>query len=404
MSVINQMLQDLQSRNVKTIDADSPTTEEIQVPKVDFSWQAVLSKGRIEKGILVFLVLIFSIVVFRFFFFHEKPVPNATAPLQQATLLPIAQLIELKNITLKKENAYTSVIFSFDQPTTYRLEQNATQGTVTVFFKNIKLTAPLPTELAESAIENMQTSAINSETGITITLKKDSSVLGLVSQANDEKNIVLNLSDNDLAKNSSEIAKTVEPVDNKQLAERAYNQSLLVLNEGNIKEAIHQLQESLILQPDYLPSQQALVTLLLQQKEIDLAEKYLDQALNQRPQNVSLLQLKARMQLIANNPNAALHTLQSFSPPLAGNTDYYALIAAIHQQLKNFDLAAQLYRQIVMVQPNEGKWWVGLGAALDAQQQTNAAQEAYQRAAMLHTLDPNLQAFVDSRLSVTNNN
>lgn len=404
MSVINQMLQDLQSRNVKTTDTDPSVVEEIQAPKMAFSWRSALNKGKIEKGILVLLVLIFASVVLRFFFFHKNFSPKTAASIQKVALLPTAQLTNLKNITLKKENFYTSVIFSFDQPTTYRLEQNTTQGTVTVFFKNTKLTSPLPTDLTESAIENMQISTLNAETAITITLKKDISVLGLVSQANDAKNIVLNLHGNDLAETSGEITKTIEPLNNKQLAERAYNQSLLVLNEGNIKESVYKLQESLTLQSDYLPSQQALITLLLQQKEVDLANKYLDQALNQRPQNVALLQLKARMQLMANNPNAALHTLQSFSPPLASNVDYYALIAAIHQQLKNFDLAEQLYHQIVMIQPNEGKWWVGLGAALEAQQHDNAAQEAYQRAAMLHTLDPNLQAFVDSKLSITNNN
>ncbi len=312
MSVINQMLQDLKSRNVKTTDTDSTVTEEIQVPKMAFSWRVVLSRSRIEKGILVILVVIFASVGVRFFFFREKPLPSLPTPAHQVT--PLSSV------------------------------------------------APKETIPAVTA------------------------------------------QDNEIPIESGEITKIIEPLNNEQLAERAYNQSLLALNDGNIQKAVHELQESLILQPDYLPSQQALVTLLLQKKQIDLAEKYLAQALNQRPQNLSLLQLKARMQLIENNPSAALYTLQSFSPPLAGNTDYYALIAAIHQQLKNFDLAAQLYRQIAMVQPNEGKWWVGLGAALEAQQNMNSAQEAYQRAAMLHTLDPNLQAFVDSKLSFANNN
>lgn len=323
MSVINQMLQDLQSRNVKTAEAGSAVTEEIQVPKRVFFWRILLSKSNIEKGILVILVVIFASVALRFFFFHEKPLPSLPTPAPQVAPLPVV---------------------------------------------NLKPTAELPSVAPKETIPAVA------------------------------------VQDNEIPIEPGEITKIIEPLNNKQLAERAYNQALLVLNEGNIKETIHQLQESLVLQPDYLPAQQALITLLLQQKEIDLAEKYLDQALNQRPQNVALLQLKARMQLMANNPGAALHTLQSFAPPLMGNTDYYALIAAIHQQMKNYDLAEQLYRQIVMAQPNEGKWWIGLGAALEAQQNINSAQEAYQRAAMLHTLDPNLQAFVDSKLSFANNN
>ncbi len=322
MSVINQMLQDLKSRNVKTTDTDSTVTEEIQVPKMAFSWRTLLSKGRIEKGILVILVLILASVGLRFFFFHEKPLPSLPTPAHQVAPLPV----------------------------------------------NLKPTAKPPSVAPKETIP------------------------------------AVTVQDNEILIESGDITKIIEPLNNEQLAERAYNQSLLALNDGNIQKAVHELQESLTLQTDYLPSQQAIITLLLQQKQLDLAGKYLDQALNQRPQNIALLQLKARMQLIENNPSAALYTLQSFSPPLAGNTDYYALIAAIHQQLKNFDLAAQLYRQIAMVQPNEGKWWVGLGAALEAQQNMNSAQEAYQRAAMLHTLDPNLQAFVDSKLSLPNNN
>lgn len=314
MSVINQMLQDLQSRNAKIPEAEPLVSEEIQVPKKTFSWGVILNKGNIEKGILIFLLIIFASIVVQFLFFHKKPAPSSPIVAHQMTPPPV----------------------------------------------NLKPTLPPPAPA--------------------VAIPK-----------------------NETPMESGEITKIIEPLNNEQLAERAYNQSLLALNDGNIQKAVHELQQSLILQPDYLPSQQALITLLLQQKEIDLAEKYLDQALNQRPQNIDLLQLKARMQLIANNPSAALHTLQSFSPPLVGNTDYYALIAAIHQQMKNYDLAEQLYRQIVIVQPNEGKWWVGLGASLEAQQNMNAAQEAYQRAAMLHTLDPNLQAFVDSKLSITNN-
>lgn len=299
MSIINQMLQDLESRNVKPNEASSMNADEISAPKIALSWKTTFNKNVIEKWVLIILLVIFAAFVLRLVYFHKKPLPIQTIPVRQ--IVP-----PVVNIAPKKES--------------------------------------------NPIVE------------------------------------------------SGEIIKTIEPISTQQLAEKSYNQALLVLNEGNIKEAIHHLQESLTLQPDYLPAQQALITLLLQQKEADLAGKYLDQALNQRPQSIGLLQLKARMQLMSNDPNAALSTLQSFSPTLADNPDYYALIAAIQQQLGNFVLAEQLYRQIIMVQPNDAKGWVGLGVALEAQQNMNSAMEAYQRAAVLHTLDPNLQAFVDAKL------
>ena len=398
------MLQDLQSRNVKTSVENSGSTEEIKAPKMAFSWQTSLRKGKVEQWILIILLVIFASLIFQLFYLHKKPLPAQPASVKPVAPSTVIQKGELNNISLKKENKLTAITFSFNEPVVYRLEQNVANETVSVFFKEAKLTSPLPQDLTGSAVENIQASTTTTETVVTITLKKNVVVLGLVPQANDGKNIILNLQGSEISEEEGEITKTMEPSNNKQRAEKSYNQALIALNEDNIKEATRDLQESLTLQSDYFPAQQALITLLLQQKEYDLAEKYLDQALNQRPQHVALLQLKARAQLMSNNPNAALQTLQSFSPTLANNLDYYALIAAIHQQLGNFILAEQLYRQIVIVQPNEGKWWTGLGVALEAQQNINAANEAYQRAAVLHTLDPNLQAFVDSKLSVSNNN
>lgn len=402
MSIINQMLQDLQSRNVKPTNTDTGHAEEIQVIKTSFSWHDLYKKGKIEKWVLVILLIIFSYFLLHFFYLNKKPLPKKITPAQKTLPLQTASKSDLQSINIKHENALTSVIFSFKQPTIYRLEQNSAQETITIFFKNIMMTSPLPTNLDGSSIESFQSLTLGDETGIILKLKKGTILQGIMSQEHNAGNIILNLQSNDSSEFLGEMTKTLEPLSNQQLAEKAYNQSLVILNDGNIKEAVHQLQESLNLQADYLPAQQALVTLLLQQKEYDLAEKHLNQALNQRPENIELLQLKARIQLVNNNPSAALQTLQSFSPPLIGNTDYYALIAAIQQQLKNFSLAEQLYRQILMVQPNEAKWWVGLGTSLEAQQNINAAREAYQRAAMLHTLNPNLQAFVDSKLSLTN--
>jgi MSHA biogenesis protein MshN len=56
------------------------------------------------------------------------------------------------------------------------------------------------------------------------------------------------------------------------------------------------------------------------------------------------------------------------------------------------------YQAATRLAPNEGRWWAGLGIALDAAGKSADAREAYQKARSLPGLPADLAHYVEQRL------
>ncbi|MGL5504624.1 MAG: hypothetical protein ACRDCL_13910, partial [Aeromonas veronii] len=72
-----------------------------------------------------------------------------------------------------------------------------------------------------------------------------------------------------------------------------------------------------------------------------------------------------------------------YQPDLASNMDYYATWAGLTQELGQNADAAALYVKLLRQQPDQGRWWLGLGVAEDGQGHSQRALDAY-RNALLH--------------------
>lgn len=183
-------------------------------------------------------------------------------------------------------------------------------------------------------------------------------------------------------------------------AKQAYKKALEPLQEGNYSKARHDLTEVVHQYPFHLKARETLVKLLLKHNELQQAYQYLKHALDKRPEDVGLVQLKARYYYQQNLLQKALDTLESIDPPeLKQHTAYYAFTAALQRQLGNDQVAAQLYKQLLNVAPQRSQWWLGLGLAYEHSGQTNRAHQAYQKALDTGNLNPNLQAYVASKLN-----
>jgi MSHA biogenesis protein MshN len=60
--------------------------------------------------------------------------------------------------------------------------------------------------------------------------------------------------------------------------------------------------------------------------------------------------------------------------------------------------AVERYRHAARLSPGEGRWWAGLGIALDASGKPSEARDAYLRARQSPDLPPDLAQHVDQRL------
>lgn len=107
----------------------------------------------------------------------------------------------------------------------------------------------------------------------------------------------------------------------------------------------------------------------------------------------------ARSALTQNQPQRAYELLRDTPPPLAGNTDYHAVLAAIEQQLGHFADASSRYQQLLIVDQNQASWWLGLALSLDGQQRNTEALAAYRRAIALNTLPAAARDYAAARIA-----
>lgn len=184
-----------------------------------------------------------------------------------------------------------------------------------------------------------------------------------------------------------------------QKAKKAYKQALKPLKQGEYSEARHRLTKVVHQAPSYLKARVTLVKLLLKRNELQQAYQYLKHALAKRPDDVQLIMLKARYYYQQNLIEQALDTLEGIDPPsLQEHPQYYAFTAAIQRQLNHDKIAIQLYKQLLSYAPDRSLWWLGLGLAYEDAGQSNDAQKAYQKALDTGGLNPNLNAYVASKL------
>ncbi len=115
------------------------------------------------------------------------------------------------------------------------------------------------------------------------------------------------------------------------------------------------------------------------------------------PADSELRLLLARAQLQAGDSAAAVATLAERMPPLAGDPAYHALLAASYQQTGQWRESAQLYRNLVLLRPEQSAWQLGLGIALEQLGERAAAAQHYRQALQGQGLDDGSRRYARER-------
>jgi len=89
----------------------------------------------------------------------------------------------------------------------------------------------------------------------------------------------------------------------------------------------------------------------------------------------------------------------SVSAAMDVEPDYYALLAATYQRVNEHEKAVELYLKLVKIHPAAGIWWLGLGISLEKSGKNKEALEAYQRAQQTGNLKAGLIKFTNNRVS-----
>lgn len=127
------------------------------------------------------------------------------------------------------------------------------------------------------------------------------------------------------------------------------------------------------------------------------AQQVLTDGIRLAPAQANFRLMLARVAVASGNKAQALQTLSELEPMVSRNLDYYATRAALAQELEQPAVAARSYQQLVVVQPGEARWWLGLAIAMDKQGRALAALDAYRKALTL-PLSPASRQFVQQRI------
>lgn len=190
------------------------------------------------------------------------------------------------------------------------------------------------------------------------------------------------------------VHKTVRAPDPQLVATQHYAAAIARLRDGDQAGAEAALHEALLAVPGHGDAAQALAALLVQQGRGSAAETLLADALAANPRQPALVLLRARLLADAGRDRDAAALLEH-----RDDVESLALLGALQQRLGDDAAAARTYRRALTRAPQQGAWWLGLAISLERTREPAAALDAYRRALADARLDAQVDAYVRARIA-----
>lgn len=194
------------------------------------------------------------------------------------------------------------------------------------------------------------------------------------------------------------IEKTVAPASARERAEVEFRRAQAALSAGRTDEAGEALNAALRQDAAHVPARQALIRMYLDGRRTEAAEAALREGLEAAPTQIGWAMTLARLQVERNDLPGANATLSRYAAQGARNADYLGFFGHVQQRLGLYREAAASYQAAVRLAAGDGRWWLGLGLALEADGQTADAREAFRRALAAGNLGAELAAVAEHRL------
>jgi tetratricopeptide (TPR) repeat protein len=187
-----------------------------------------------------------------------------------------------------------------------------------------------------------------------------------------------------------------DTVDAPPVAVNKLQQARALWQAGQRQQAMQQLQRQLDSLNIDLAAAEQLARWQWESGQAQDAERSLQALLRQHPDQLSAIHLMARLRQQAGDVTGAIAWLAGANEPL--RTQDRFLLGALYQQAEQPQAAASTYRLALADEPDNARGWAGLAIALEQSGQTQAAASAWQRALQLPALPPRLQQYGQQRL------
>ncbi|WP_394147707.1 tetratricopeptide repeat protein [Shewanella atlantica] len=180
--------------------------------------------------------------------------------------------------------------------------------------------------------------------------------------------------------NSGSMAVTEVKLSDEQLAQKRFIVASEAESKGLLEDAIVYYSEALVFNPKLHQARKQLAALYYGKGRLDLAIELLRQGVALFPGEYDYLLLTARVQQASGEKQQALTTLSRIPDSSSLVKQKWLELSTLAQELKDFVLAERGYRQLLSMETNQARWWMGLAYSLDAQGKYGAAKEAYNQA------------------------
>ncbi len=369
MSVVNKMLQDLESRKKQSaVSAD-------YVPKAK-------AKPKPLKPILFGMGAIVLLVSAQQMWSNQNQVgePQEMRSTQASESVPLLNDSGLESDFMQAELAphteaeHASVNIALAQSTALDTAGSDDNADTT---KKIKQAKPLAAESAE----------VRDEVQSTILSSHDTSAPALAVIEQDDP---------------SEVAQfSVAPSNGAKAGiSLLREQARLALDENNIAGAINALEVLIEQYPEDLRARKQLASILFSHNRVEQAQRVLNEGLAINPADNALRIMLARVAFKIGDYQEAHKALSEHPYPELADIELLSFRAALAERLSQYLDANHDYKLLVAREPQNAKWWLGLGVSQDKLKRPEQAIASYQQAKGLKQLPSQVDEFVEQRIAV----
>lgn len=359
MSLINQMLKDLESRHRPSSEAQGAISGMVG------SQQGAPRHG-LMLGLIAVVVLMGATLGYLLW-----PIDPVTAPEQQTAKAEAPEIVtpepEQKSPFTPQEQA---------QETT----DKGAPSTPVLVEKHQPSTEQTPVQIAQQPVKTTPEAPVRK-----------------AAQPSTSRPVSMDIAEED---GDQRIEKRIHPLRPAQIAEQRYQAGYRRMQQGDHRGAEAQWQKALEADPTDIPSREALAALYLAEGRRVEASEQLQQGLDYHPGYGQFALLYARLQMGNGDNASAIQVMEHALEEQQQSADFYAFLAAIYQQSKEYAKSIAAYQRALNLKPKQSVWWMGIGISLEGAGKSSEAVTAYHEAIDSGRLTPKLRDFVKGRLQM----
>ncbi len=198
------------------------------------------------------------------------------------------------------------------------------------------------------------------------------------------------------------IEKQRLPLTKKQVTDRAFQQGYAALRKDRVPQAEKFFRKALASSPGHIKAREMLAGIYIKVGRYVEAAQLLKRGVAINPGQSMFRKLYARVLLEQGALDQAVGVLERNLPPISQDVDYYALLAALYQRQGRHKNAVEIYRDLLKQNSRVGIWWIGMGISLEKLGDSEAARQAYKKARASGTLAAQMIQYTDNRLAALN--